>query len=157
MERKLFEQLIILIDFDKTINHSIYPSTGEAFEYSKEVINKLYAQGAYIIINTCRTDVKELEAEAWLLENGYHFHKINDHHPNGLLHYGTEAQITHNLNSRKIWGHINIDDTNLEWAAKLGGVPPWDEIDRLIQMYINNLGANNKYNIKPNFDYSYIK
>lgn len=151
-----FEQLIILIDFDKTINHSLYPSIGEGFKYSKEVINKLYLQGCYIIINTCRTDIKELQAESWLLENGYYFHKINGQHPNGLLHYGTEAQIAHKLESRKIWGHLQIDDTNLEWAAT-GCIPCWSDIDKLVQKYITNLGSDNKYNIQPNNDFSYLE
>jgi hypothetical protein len=149
-----FEQLILLIDFDKTINDSSYPEVGDGYKHSKEVINKLYLQGCYIIINTCRTDIKELEAEAWLLKNGYYFHKINDQHPNGLLHYGSEMQITHGINSRKLWGHLQIDDLNLEWAVK--GMPTWDEIDKLVQTYISNLGDGNKYNIYPNNDYTYL-
>lgn len=147
---KKFEQLIILIDFDKTINNSNYPNLGECYIDSKEIINKWYAQGIYIIINTCRTDIKELEAEAWLLQNGYNFHKINEHHPNGLLHFGTDIQIAHGLNSRKIYGHINIDDTNLEWATF--GMPSWKRIDYMVQTYILNLGFNNKYNLISDFE-----
>lgn len=152
---KEFNQLILLFDFDKTITHSSFPDIGGAFEYSKEVINKLYLQGCYIIINTCRTGRYELEAEIWLLEQGFMFHKINQHHPNGLLHYGNDRRIEHNMTSRKIWGHLIYDDLSIDWA--LNGHPGFYRIDRMTQTYISNLGPNNKYNILPNRDYSYIE
>jgi len=150
MER--FEQLIMLIDFDKTICDSDYPKLGPAFPYAKDVINKWYEQGLYIIINTCRTGKAELEAEVWLLKNGFKFHKMNDHHPNGLLHYGTQNQIDHNLTSRKVWGHIIIDDLNLDWAVN--GMPGWDDIDKLTQEYVEK--ADVKYKTTPNYDFSYL-
>jgi len=154
MKFNLQKQLIIMIDFDLTICHSNYPDLGELFEYSKEVITKWFNQGAYIIINTCRSGRAELEAEAYLLQHKIPFHKINGQHPNGLIEFGTPDQITHKLDTRKIHGHLNIDDTNLEWAVN--GFPSWYQIDILVQKYITNLGENNKYNILPNTNYNYI-
>ena len=148
------EQLILLFDFDLTICMSSYPELGEPYKYAKEVLTKFYNQGCYIIINTCRTGLAQLEAEAWLLKHRIPFHKINDHHPNGLLHYGTDRQIEHNLTSRKIWGHLNYDDTNIHWAVY--GHPGFEKIDELTQIYIKRLGPENKYGIKPDTNYDYI-
>ena len=149
---RIKKQLIILVDFDLTLCHSSYPSLGELFEYAKEVMTKWYEQGAYIIINTCRTGSAELEAEAWLLANGVPFHKMNGHHPNGQLEYGNNITHSLGLNSRKIHGHINIDDTNLEWAVN--GFPCWSIIDSLVQQYIDAHGEI--YNIEPDHIRSYI-
>jgi len=155
MKFKIRKQLIILVDFDLTICKTEYPGVGEIYPFVKECMLKWYNQGAYIIINTCRNGRTEKEAEAFLLQQGIPFHKMNGQHPNGLLEFGTDAMLTHGLDTKKAHGHLNIDDTNLEWAAN--GMPTWDLIDKLVQKYINNLGADNKYNITPDNDYSYVK
>lgn len=134
--RRTHNQLIILVDFDKCLADTDYPTIHGLFDHAKETINGWYEQGAYIIINTCRTGRSELEAEAFLLEQGVNFHKINEHHPNGLLNYGTETQIEHGMNSRKIWGHISIDDTNIQWM--LNGHPGWKILDLWVQQIIKD-------------------
>jgi len=151
---KGFEQFIALIDFDLCVCQSDYPELGPMYQYADAVINKWREQGIYIAMNTCRTGRAELEAEVWLLKHKINFHKMNDHHPSGLLHYGTQAQIDHNMNSRKLWGHVNIDDTNIRW--KLEGHPGWRQLDEWMQEIIANMGEN-KYNLKPNYDYSYVE
>ena len=146
-EAKRFEQFIVLIDFDKTICDSKFPLLGEAYLFAKEVINHWYAQGIYIIINTCRTGEGQLEAEAWLLEKGFNFHKINGHHPNGLLNYGSDVRKELGLDSRKIWGHVNIDDTNIDWV--LNGHPGWKSLDTSMQKIIEGLGKDNRFGLLP--------
>jgi len=133
---KTQHQLVIAIDFDKTINNSNFPEIGKLYPFAKEVINKWYKQGAYIIISSCRTGVYALEAEAYLLNNRINFHKFNEHHPNGLLNYGSKVQIDHNLPSKKIWSHILIDDTSIEWV--LNGHPGWNQLDEMLQTIILN-------------------
>jgi len=132
--RRTYNQLIITIDFDKTIADTKYPALGDVYEHSKEVVNSWYEQGAYIIINTCRNGKAVYEAEEFLLEQGFHFHKINDQHPNGLLNYGSEERMMHGLQTRKIYSHINIDDTNIQWM--LNGHPGWKILDLWIQTII---------------------
>jgi hypothetical protein len=139
--------LIITIDYDKTINNSAFPVIGEYFLNSKEVINKWFDQGIYIIINTCRTGDSALCAEFDLLENGFHFHKFNEQHPYGLMKYGTQAQKDHNMTSRKIFSHINIDDTNINWV--LEGHPGWDMLDQMVQKIV--MRDFETFNIKPDF------
>ena len=134
-ERKAtHNQLIIAIDFDKTICDTEYPNIGPFFSNSIEIINKWYDLGAYIIIWTCRTGQSLYEAEAHLLKNRVKFHKINDQHPNGLLNFGTEIQLEHNLHSRKVWSHILIDDTSIDWM--LNGHPGWVKLDLMIKKII---------------------
>jgi len=149
---KTHDQLIVAIDFDKTICDTQYPLMGDLFENAKEVINKLYAQGAYIIIWTCRTGKAMYEAEAFLLAQGINFHKINDHHPNGMLNYGTERQMEHQLESRKVWSHILIDDTSLDWM--LNGHPGWHSIDEDVQQVIRQ--NPDHWDIKPDNNYNYL-
>lgn len=141
-------QLIIAIDFDKTLADTDYPRIKGLFEHAKEVVNKWYEQGAYIIIWTCRTGRAELEAEKFLLDSGVKFHKINDHHPNGLLNYGNPEQIEHKLSSRKIWSHVLIDDTSIDWM--LNGHPGWLELDRTLQSVIAR--NPNHWDIEPSFN-----
>ena len=139
-------QLIVAIDFDRTIANTDYPRIYGAFEGAKEVINKWYEQGIYIIIWTCRTGRSVLEAEKFLLDNGFKFHKINEHHPNGLLNFGTDAQMDHRLDSRKIWSHILIDDTSIDWMKN--GHPGWFKLDEDMQYIISNKPGH--WDVLPN-------
>jgi len=145
-KRELFEQFIVAIDYDKTLAQTTYPDVGALYPSAKEVINKWVNQGIYIIIWTCRTGESALKAESSLLENGLFFHKFNDHHPNGLLHYGSEIQMEQKLYSRKVWSHVLIDDTSIDWV--LNGHPGWINLDKMMQQIIENLGDDNKYNLK---------
>lgn len=145
-----FDQYIIAIDYDDVIVDQDYPNVGKIKPDAMEVINKWYKQGAYIIIWTCRSGRALLEAELYLLQNSVNFHKINQHHPNGLLHYGSEARIDQQLETRKVWSHILLDDTCILW--KLRPTPPtWFELDDMMQQVFINLGPDNKYGMYPEF------
>lgn len=97
---------ILLIDFDDTVVDSKYPRIIGLKPKVKEIINKLYLEGFYIIINTCRTGDQELKVIQYLRDVGILFHRINTNHP-GLISYFKE-------DSRKLSGDIHIDDKNIE-------------------------------------------
>lgn len=111
--------MIIAIDFDGTICRGKYPAIEGAQPYAREVITRLHEGGHYIIIWTCRTGERLLEAVNWLLEQKIPFDRINDHHPDNLREYG-------NIGGKKIYAHCYIDDKNL------GGFPGWLEAEREI-------------------------
>jgi hypothetical protein len=103
--------MIIAIDFDGTICRGKYPAIDGQQPYAAESVNLLYDAGHYIIINTCRSGEQLLEAINWMLHQGIKFHRVNDNHPAETARY--------NNNSRKIYGHVYIDDKNLF------GFPGW--------------------------------
>jgi hypothetical protein len=111
-------QRILAIDFDDTIVDSDYPTVIRLREGAKEYINKLYDDGFYIIIWTCRSKKHEQVAELYLLNHGIKFHKINQHHPQQLFLYEHE--------SRKIYADVYVDDKCLT------GLPDWPEIYEII-------------------------
>lgn len=114
-------KLTLAIDFDATIVVEEYPNIGPLLPQAKKYINKLYEQGYYIIINTCRANDQELEAEDFLYKEGIHFHKLNENQPGRILQYGTDC--------RKISADLYIDDKNL------GTLPNWKTIYKLIRQH----------------------
>ena len=137
-------RLIITIDFDNTIANSDYPNILGLKERAKEVINKWHKQGIYLIINTCRNGEAEWECETFLFDNGVPFHKINDHAPFIKQKYFNP----HHTISKKIFSHINVDDTSLNYM--LGESINWP----LIDMNVQDIIAKNLWDVKP--DYNYI-
>jgi len=103
--------MILSIDFDGTICRGTYPNIDGQHPYAAETIERLYNEGHYIIINTCRSGERLLEAINWMLKEGIKFHRVNDNHPEQIKLY--------NNNSRKIYAHLYVDDKNL------GGFPGW--------------------------------
>lgn len=110
--------MIIAIDFDNTICRGKYPAIEGLMPYAKETINMLFDKGHYIIINTCRSHERLLEAINWMLSEGIRFHRVNDNHP--------EQTAMYQNNSRKIYAHVYIDDKNL------GGFPGWLRTEEMI-------------------------
>jgi hypothetical protein len=110
--------MIISIDFDGTISRGKFPAITGLQPYAAEVINRLYQQGHYLIINTCRSGEQCLEAVNFLLQHCIPFHRVNDNHPDQTALY--------NNNSRKIYAHVYIDDKNL------GGFPGWLQAEETI-------------------------
>lgn len=72
------------------------------------------AEGHYIIIWTCREGRQQTEMVNWLLEQDIHFDRVNDHRPDQVTAYGTDA--------RKVYAHCYVDDKNA------GGMLPWKDI-----------------------------
>lgn len=111
--------MIIAIDFDGTICRGSYPAIEGQQPYAREIINRLHADGHYLIIWTCRTRDHLTEAINWLLEQDIRFHRVNAGNPDNIAMYGDEG--------KKIFAHVYIDDKNL------GGFPGWMEAERMIE------------------------
>jgi len=120
--------MILAIDFDGTICRGKYPSIEGLQPYAKETINKLFDNGHYLIINTCRSGNQLLEAINWMLQQGIKFHRVNDNHP--------EQTALYNNNSRKIYAHLYIDDKNL------GGFPGWLQASEQIEQIESDYQQN---------------
>lgn len=106
--------MIIAIDFDGTIVHSAYPAIGRLQPDARAAINRLSAEGNYIIIFTCRTGERLLEAINFLLSEGVKFNRVNSSHPAAIKFYGGEGC--------KVSADVYVDD------KQLGGLPPWREV-----------------------------
>lgn len=122
--------MIIAIDFDGTICHGKFPSIDGQQPDARDVINKLHADGHYLIIWTCRTRDYLTEAINWLLDQDIKFHRINAGNPENIAKYGNEG--------KKIYAHVYIDDKNL------GGFPGWRQAERMIEEI--NKGNSEKLN-----------
>jgi hypothetical protein len=143
-------RLVLTIDFDNTLVDSEYPNILGLKKYAKEVMNKWYAQGIYLIINTCRNGEAEWECETFLFDNGVPFHKINDHAPFIKQKYFNP----HHPISKKIFSHVNIDDTNLDFVSTKGIKPiNWKVIDA----YVQNIIDDGNWDVKPNFNFNYAQ
>ena len=110
---------IIAIDFDGTIVEDKFPAIGELKENARSVINALKHEGYYIIVWTCRTGERLLEAEAFLRKEGIAFDAINESSPANLAQY-------EGVDTRKVYAHIYIDD------KALSPLPGWNEIYQLV-------------------------
>lgn len=106
--------MIIAVDFDGTLHTGKWPETGAPAPCAVEVMNKLKADGHYLIIWTCREGEYKTEMINWLLEQGIPFDRINDNSPEQIDRFGN--------NSRKVNASVYIDD------KQVGGLPPWNEI-----------------------------
>lgn len=120
--------LVIGVDFDETIARvPHFPHILGLRKGAKYFINKLYDEGHYIIINTCRTDnidkncYDATQAKSYLAEQGIKWNKFNENHP-GLINY-------FGVSCRKISADTHIDDKNLS----LFGLPPWWMIYLLVR------------------------
>jgi hypothetical protein len=112
-------KLVLAIDFDGTIATLSFPEVGILRYGADTVIRKLYNEGHYIIINTCRSGKMEGLAEDFLKEHDIPYHYINSNLPVLILQFKQDC--------RKISADYYIDDKCLL------GLPRWDEIYNIIQ------------------------
>lgn len=106
--------MIIAIDFDGTLHTGRWPDIGSPAPYAVDMMQKLKADGHYLIIWTCRENRQQTEAINWLLDKQIPFDRINDNVPGQTELYGN--------NSRKVHTDLYVDD------KQVGGLPCWDEI-----------------------------
>lgn len=94
---------IFAIDFDNTIaREDCFPDVGELLPFAKEFVNRLYDDGAYIIIWTSR-DIDSLHnVEKFLSDNKIKHHSINNPNPAMTNKYGN--------NPRKVGADWYLDD-----------------------------------------------
>lgn len=113
--------MIIAVDFDGTLCRDAYPSIGEPMPGAIKAMQQLAAEGHYLILWTCRTGERLLEAVNWLLEHQIPVHRVNDHSAANIALYGEGGP--------KIYADVYIDD------KALGGFPGWSvALDQLKDM-----------------------
>ena len=109
--------MIIAVDFDGTIVKHKYPSIGKEIPFAIKTLKLLQQKGHRIILWTYRSG-KELEdAVKFCEKRGLTFHAVNN---------DFDGEEFDNLNSRKIYADIYIDDRNLL------GIPEWGKIYSII-------------------------
>lgn len=109
--------LILAIDFDGTIVKEIFPSIGPIRAGAVEYIRKLYDDGHYIIIWTCREGEFKVDMKIFLEQNDIPYHRVNKGNPEAIEKY---------WDARKIGADIYIDDRGIL------GIPSWSEIYRIV-------------------------
>jgi hypothetical protein len=124
--RKALNGIVLVIDFDGTINAADkpFPDPGSEKEGAKTFINKLWSEGFFIIVWSCRNGIAKLTGEQWMMDHGIQYDKFNEPRPSELLQFNGE-------DTRKVWGTVYIDDRNLEW--KVNGMPEWPKIYDMCQ------------------------
>ena len=97
--------MTIAVDFDGTIVENKYPQIGELQSGAQVTLQRLHREGHKIIIWTCRSGERLVEAVNFLLWHGIPFDQVNDNLRENIEQYGG--------NSRKVCADIYIDDRNL--------------------------------------------
>ena len=96
---------IIAVDFDGCLCESAWPEIGEA---RQSVINDLIreqAEGAKLILWSCREGEQLQAAVMWCLNHGIRFDAVNDNLEENIEHFGN--------NSRKVYATEYWDDKNV--------------------------------------------
>ena len=104
---------ILSIDFDGTIVKHKFPQIGALLPGAKETITKLWDEGYYIIIWTCRGGQNLVDAIEFLKDMEIPYDKINENAPFEMIYFKPFP---------KIYADVYIDDRNL------GGFPGWDKV-----------------------------
>lgn len=118
-------KLVLAIDFDGTIAELSFPEVGALRKGADVYIRKLFNEGHYIIINTCRSGKMEGMAEDFLKSHDIPYDYINSNLPELIDLYKQDC--------RKISADYYIDDKCL-W-----GIPSWEQIYKIIQEKFNTL------------------
>jgi len=116
----------ILIDADGTCWFHEYPYIGDPVPGAIEVLKELESAGHTLILHTMRHDELLEEAEEWFLRHDIHITYSN-------------CNPTQETGSRKVYGHISIDDHNLGIPLKY--IPEnhhkpyvdWDGVKKLLK------------------------
>lgn len=109
--------MTIAVDFDGTIVEHRYPKIGKEKPFAIQTLRQLQMEGNRLILFTSREGELLDEAVAFCRERGLQFYAVNSNQPEKALFQ---------RNTAKVIADVYIDDRNL------GGIPPWDEIYRLL-------------------------
>ena len=93
---------IIAVDFDGTLCENKWPEIGEANMEIIKYLQKEKKKGAKIILWTCRTGKKLMNAILWCSVRGLVFDSVNENVPEAILEFGSDT--------RKVFAHEYIDD-----------------------------------------------
>lgn len=97
--------MTIAVDFDGTIVEDRYPQIGELQSGAKDTLQRLHNEGHRIVLWTCRSGERLVEAVQFLLKEEIPFDQVNDNLQENIEQYGG--------NSRKICADVYIDDRAL--------------------------------------------
>lgn len=96
---------IYSFDFDGTIVQNKYPEIGEPISEVIQFIQRVKADGNYIILNTMREGKYLKQAVDFCRDNGIVFDAVNDNLPHMQAYFKN--------NPRKIFANYYVDDHNL--------------------------------------------
>ena len=96
---------IIAVDFDGCLCESKWPAIGKPRWAVIHGILREQAEGAKVILWTCREGRQLQEAVLWCLNHGLAFDAVNDNLPDNIAFFGN--------NSRKIYANEYWDDKNI--------------------------------------------
>lgn len=125
------KKLIIAIDFDGTIVQHNYPFIGKPLEYAKETINVLAEKGHLLFLYTMRSGAGLVEAQEFLIDNGYKISLFNQ----------SPSQFSE---SPKQYAHLYIDDASLGCPCNDRGVDWEGVVQKLYEYGILNQNDVNK-------------
>lgn len=108
---------IYSFDFDGTIVQNKYPEIGEPISEVIRFIQRVKADGNYIILNTMREGKYLNQAVDYCRDNGIVFDAVNDNLPHMKDYFKN--------NPRKIFANYYIDDHNL-FMPKINGLTSED-------------------------------
>ncbi len=114
--------MILALDFDGTICEHDYPNIGAERELAIYVIKCLLQHGHEVIIWTCRTGNREMEAKDWLNQRGVFPTTINKNTVNNLCMF-------HGVDNRKVFANMYVDDKSF---------PPFTDWDDLLKYLCDN-------------------
>jgi hypothetical protein len=93
---------IIAVDFDGTLCENKWPEIGKANMEVIKYLQKEKKNGAKVILWTCRTGKKLIDAILWCGSMGLVFDSVNENVPEAILEFGSDT--------RKVFAHEYIDD-----------------------------------------------
>ena len=93
---------VIAVDFDGTLCEDDWPHIGKPNYQVRSYILEQQRLGAKIILWTCRSGERLLEALEWCNDFGIKFDAVNENVPESIEAFGGD--------SRKIFAHEYIDD-----------------------------------------------
>lgn len=97
--------IIIAVDFDKTLSMAKWPEVGEPNLLLFEFLKEKKAAGCRIILDTCRCGEPLDNAVKFCKDNGLVFDRVNENLPELIEAYGED--------SRKISADVYIDDKSI--------------------------------------------
>ncbi|MFV0413323.1 MAG: hypothetical protein ACK5L3_08645 [Oscillospiraceae bacterium] len=115
---------IIAVDFDGTLCEHKYPEIGAPNRPAITALLEQQANGALLILWTCREGDLLQAAVLWCINHGLHFDTVNANIPANVQYFGTD--------SRKVYAHEYWDDRARQVAAANDDLPAIPaELERL--------------------------
>lgn len=103
--------MIIAVDFDGVLCKDEFPDIGSPNYEIVSFVRQLIDQGHEVILWTSRVEERLTEAVNWCEDRGLHFVAVNDNAPSNKEQY----KGVFNVEPRKIYADIYIDDHNIEY------------------------------------------